>query len=75
MEHPGETLLFGLGKTVFLCALIYTLGNTTKFKGNEEFKVAGIGCMIFMFISWAVIFIAQINPFIEPEFTNDELFE
>lgn len=50
--------------------LIYKLSYNKSFMIPDEFRVGLTGSAIFMHISWLIIFIANINPFIEPEFKN-----
>lgn len=43
-----------------------------KLKHREEYRVGVAGSMVFMFISWLVVYIANIHPFVNPEFKKEK---
>lgn len=52
--------------------LILECANTKRLLKYQEFKIVVIGSVISMYISWVVIYMANIKPFIEPVFKNLE---
>lgn len=48
------------------------LSTNKSFVIPDELRLGITGSAIFMHISWVIIFIANMNPFIEPELKNDE---
>lgn len=42
-------------------------------RAYEEWSVVAIGAAAFMYISWLVIYMANINPFIEPVFIKNKM--
>ena len=41
----------------------------------QEFRVVVIGSAVFMYISWLVIYMANVKPFIEPVFKKHKAAE
>jgi hypothetical protein len=53
---------------IIACLLVNSITSSKNLKHREEYKIGIIGSIIFMFISWLIVYIANINPFVEPEF-------
>lgn len=65
-----ELLVVGMA-TFFLVtavSIFYIATISKKLKHREEIRVAGIGSLSFLYVSWIVIYLANINPFVKPEF-------
>lgn len=47
---------------------ICRISKQKKLANHDEFQIGMIGCGAFMHLSWVIVYIANINPFIKPEF-------
>lgn len=53
-----------------LMILKYTSDKTIRY--NQEYRIGLIGAVVFMFISWITVYVANIHPFIKPEFKKEK---
>lgn len=66
------------GTVILLSMLVFfvfvrTVAAVSRIKAlapYEEFRIVVIGASTFMYVSWLAIYMANINPFIEPVFTK-----
>lgn len=47
---------------------VYIATKNNKLKHREEIRVGVIGCAFFLYVSWITIYIANMHPFVKPEF-------
>ncbi|KAI5168710.1 V-type H+-transporting ATPase subunit e [Pancytospora epiphaga] len=55
---------------IALVATVWDVFNTKSLHEYSEYKIVVIGALSFMYISWLVIYMANINPFVEPVFKS-----
>lgn len=55
-----------------ICA-IYRISKHKKLAEYDEFRVGLVGCAVFMHLSWLIVYTANINPFVQPEFKAPRL--
>lgn len=49
--------------------LAVSIGTSRKgLRHRDEYKIGITGGLVFMYISWIVVYIANIHPFVKPEF-------
>lgn len=66
--------------TIFSASIILVVGilvvlkltSDKTLRHSEEYRIGLIGSMIFMFVSWITIYIANIHPFVKPEFKKEK---
>lgn len=59
----------------FMCLILSLMAVSvaTSRKGlvhSIEYKVGISGAVVFMYISWIIVYIANIHPFVKPEFVK-----
>lgn len=64
-------ILLVASSIAFFCLIVSIITSDKKLKHRDELKIGIIGSAIFMFISWLVVYIANIHPFIKPEFKKE----
>lgn len=72
MKDISVVILSYLLLSAVVCA-IYGVSKQKKLAEYDEFRIGLVGCAVFMHLSWLVVYIANINPFIQPEFKAPEL--
>lgn len=50
------------------CTIVYISTKSKDLNHSDEIRIGLIGTFIFLFVSWIVIYIANIHPFVKPEF-------
>ena len=65
MNRDFVVLFLGTFKLIFLIGI--TLSITSNKNKRNEIAIPIICAFVFMWVSWAVTYISQINPFILPE--------
>lgn len=64
---PDALVLLGSAAFVFLMSSILVLLTRKKFvEHKDEIRVGLIGALVFGYIAWACIYMAQIKPFVHP---------
>lgn len=48
--------------------VIYEVSKQKRLAEHDEVRIGLIGCAVFMHMSWLVVYMGNINPFIQPEF-------
>lgn len=66
----GDAAAIAFSYLILLIAIcvIYGASKQEKLAEHDEFRIGLIGCAVFMHLSWLVVYMASINPFIQPEF-------
>ncbi|ORD95610.1 hypothetical protein A0H76_1063 [Hepatospora eriocheir] len=68
MNEVLLTILMGTLNFVLLNLGVFGLSHMHRYKKNiKEIQLIGLGTLTFMYVSWIIVYLAQINPFIEPE--------
>ncbi|ELA41195.1 uncharacterized protein VICG_01794 [Vittaforma corneae ATCC 50505] len=58
---------------VIACILALNIATSDKkTKHRQEYRIGITGALLFMFISWLVVYIANIHPFVNPEFKKEK---
>lgn len=53
---------------LLLSIVVCAIYEASKLFRHDEFKIGLIGCAFFMHLSWLVVYMGNMNPFIQPEF-------
>jgi len=69
MDSGTVILLSMLIFFIFIRAVV-AISKVKALAPYEEFKIVVIGASTFMYVSWLAVYMANINPFIEPVFTK-----
>ncbi|KAI4292532.1 hypothetical protein PAPHI01_1806 [Pancytospora philotis] len=64
--ESGIVILLSLLLFIAIVRSILMLSQTKALCEYEEYAIVAIGWVFFMYISWLVIYMANINPFIDP---------
>lgn len=72
MESSTVILLSVFFFSLFVKTVL-AMSKIKAFAPYEEFKIVVIGAATFMYVSWLVIYMANVNPFIEPVFVKNKL--
>jgi hypothetical protein len=50
------------------CILVIVTTRDKDLEHRDEIRVGLLGTFVFLFVSWIVIYLANIHPFVKPEF-------
>ncbi|ORD94235.1 hypothetical protein ECANGB1_1009 [Enterospora canceri] len=69
MNRDVIVLLLG---TLKVCVFIgLAIGYANKDSKHRDYAIPVVGALAFAWVSWAVTYIAQIHPFVQPEITKN----
>lgn len=71
MDSGTVILLSMLIFSIFV-RIIFAASKIKALAPYEEFRIVVIGASTFMYVSWLVIYMANIHPFIEPVFSKHQ---
>lgn len=72
MDSSTVILLSMLGFLALVKA-VWALSHTKPLRKYEEYRIVVVGAATFMYTSWLVIYMANINPFVEPVFKKHKV--
>ncbi|KAK2962173.1 putative V-type H+-transporting ATPase subunit e [Blattamonas nauphoetae] len=71
-SNMGDGLTLGIGTLVFVALALIAIPGVKFTKQKQIYLVYSLGSIFCMWLMWFIVFIAQMNPLIEPQLKKAE---